>query len=361
MHTDVGPIIDEIARDRIAGYCERMRVDGKVLYQATVPDLGYFFPPTIIAVDSIADMTEEIFGPVLHIATFNARQIDQVIGDINRSGYGLTLGLHTRIDRRAQDIIDAAKVGNLYVNRNQIGAVVESQPFGGEGLSGTGPKAGGTNYLRRFRVCGSDREIVRSDLNGIGVAKIDDAIQALNDVKPTTTPAAHILRECLRGKSYRAMAATAAFDHGPIDLPGPTGESNQLILHPIGVVLCFSHHRDNLLDIVVQALGAGNRVVAVGKSANKALRKLKNRGLPLIAIDGTLELTDTKIYKFDAIAADQSVDLNALRKTLAECSGPIKRLITEQIYPAAYMVERAICIDTTAAGGNAELLADGDC
>ena len=96
-------------------------------------------------------MEREIFGPVLHVATFDADEIDQVIASINRKGYGLTFGLHTRIEARVQHIVDGVHAGNIYVNRNQIGAVVGSQPFGGEGLSGTGPKAGGPHYLRRFR------------------------------------------------------------------------------------------------------------------------------------------------------------------------------------------------------------------
>ena len=107
-------------------------------------------PPTIIDIDSIADLQKENFGPVLHVARFAGDQLEAVIADINATGYGLTLGLHSRIAETARTVERLARVGNLYVNRNQIGAVVESQPFGGEGLSGTGPKAGGPNYVARF-------------------------------------------------------------------------------------------------------------------------------------------------------------------------------------------------------------------
>ena len=103
-------------------------------------------------------MEREIFGPVLHVATFEADELDRVIAAINRKGYGLTFGLHTRIEARVQQIVDGIHAGNIYVNRNQIGAVVGSQPFGGEGLSGTGPKAGGPHYLRRFRKLGGGRQ-----------------------------------------------------------------------------------------------------------------------------------------------------------------------------------------------------------
>ena len=105
----------------------------------------------LIRVDSIADLEREVFGPVLHIATFKSSELDRVISDINDTGYGLTFGLQTRIDDRVQHVSERIKAGNIYINRNQIGAIVGSQPFGGTGLSGTGPKAGGPLYLSRFR------------------------------------------------------------------------------------------------------------------------------------------------------------------------------------------------------------------
>lgn len=113
---------------------------------------GCFVAPTIIEVDSILELTRENFGPVLHVARFRSQDLGQVIADINATGYGLTLGLHSRIAATRRFVEARVRVGNFYVNRNQIGAVVESQPFGGEGLSGTGPKAGGPHYLARFAV-----------------------------------------------------------------------------------------------------------------------------------------------------------------------------------------------------------------
>jgi RHH-type proline utilization regulon transcriptional repressor/proline dehydrogenase/delta 1-pyrroline-5-carboxylate dehydrogenase len=113
-------------------------------------DQGYFVAPTIIELGAIGELSRENFGPVLHVVRFKAGALEQVIADINATGYGLTLGLHSRIAETRRFIGARARVGNLYVNRNQIGAVVGSQPFGGEGLSGTGPKAGGPHYLARF-------------------------------------------------------------------------------------------------------------------------------------------------------------------------------------------------------------------
>jgi RHH-type proline utilization regulon transcriptional repressor/proline dehydrogenase/delta 1-pyrroline-5-carboxylate dehydrogenase len=111
---------------------------------------GVFFPPHVFAIESMSVLTREVFGPILHVVRFAADRLDSVCDAINASSYGLTLGLHSRIDATADFIRERVRVGNFYVNRNQIGAVVEAQPFGGERLSGTGPKAGGPHYLQRF-------------------------------------------------------------------------------------------------------------------------------------------------------------------------------------------------------------------
>jgi RHH-type proline utilization regulon transcriptional repressor/proline dehydrogenase/delta 1-pyrroline-5-carboxylate dehydrogenase len=148
LSTDVGPIIDVQARDKIADYVAARQ--DRVIHRLTAPEGGTFIAPTILRVSGIAEMPEEIFGPVLHVATFRNDQLDKVFAAVNASGYGLTFGMHTRISSRVKRLAAEVHAGNIYVNRNQIGAVVGSQPFGGEGLSGTGPKAGGPHYLKRF-------------------------------------------------------------------------------------------------------------------------------------------------------------------------------------------------------------------
>ena len=153
LEIDVGPVIDEEAKKGLLAHIARMNKAGRKVWQRDLPaeaKRGHFVPPTIIEIDSIADLQKENFGPVLHVARFPADGLGAAIEAINAAGYGLTLGLHSRIDATRAFVEARAKVGNLYVNRNQIGAVVESQPFGGEGLSGTGPKAGGPNYVPRF-------------------------------------------------------------------------------------------------------------------------------------------------------------------------------------------------------------------
>jgi RHH-type proline utilization regulon transcriptional repressor/proline dehydrogenase/delta 1-pyrroline-5-carboxylate dehydrogenase len=153
LSTDVGPIIDEEARTNLQAHADRMTKDATLLRKLDVdPSLksGVFFPPHVFAIESMSALTREVFGPILHVVRFAGDRLDAVCDAINASNYGLTLGLHSRIDATADFIRERVNAGNFYVNRNQIGAVVEAQPFGGERLSGTGPKAGGPHYLQRF-------------------------------------------------------------------------------------------------------------------------------------------------------------------------------------------------------------------
>jgi RHH-type proline utilization regulon transcriptional repressor/proline dehydrogenase/delta 1-pyrroline-5-carboxylate dehydrogenase len=153
LDTDIGPVIDEAARDSLRLHVQALSAKAKLLRKLEVPascEAGTYFPPHAFAIESIDVLTREVFGPVLHVVRYAADRLEQVCDAINATGYGLTLGIHSRIEETAAVIRDRVRVGNIYVNRNQIGAVVGVQPFGGEGLSGTGPKAGGPNYLRRF-------------------------------------------------------------------------------------------------------------------------------------------------------------------------------------------------------------------
>ncbi|MEM1300178.1 MAG: bifunctional proline dehydrogenase/L-glutamate gamma-semialdehyde dehydrogenase PutA, partial [Pseudomonadota bacterium] len=263
LSTDVGPLIDADAHAEIAEYCAKMEGEGRLLHKLAEPEGGHFLAPHVFRVRGIEAMEREIFGPLLHVARFDADRIDDVIDAINAKGYGLTFGLHTRIDARVQHVLDHLEVGNAYVNRNQIGAIVGSQPFGGEGLSGTGPKAGGPIYLSAFR---RTRRLTTPTpslpLRGGGggasgetsalaetFAKLDPSEWAGRRDRNAT------LREVLRGRAGDAMSAAAALDRGPVDLPGPTGESNRYSLAPRGNLLCLGPG-EVLLGQVVQALAA---------------------------------------------------------------------------------------------------------
>jgi RHH-type proline utilization regulon transcriptional repressor/proline dehydrogenase/delta 1-pyrroline-5-carboxylate dehydrogenase len=153
LATDVGPVINEQAREGLEAHVARMQREARLLCRAPLAhgtEHGSFFAPCVFEIDSLKQLPYEVFGPVLHVLRYRAEELDRVVDAINQSGYGLTLGIHTRIEASARYIQQRAHVGNTYVNRNQIGAVVGVQPFGGEGLSGTGPKAGGPRYLQRF-------------------------------------------------------------------------------------------------------------------------------------------------------------------------------------------------------------------
>src|SRR5439155_4037241 len=153
LATDVGPVIDEDAKRLLEAHLDWLEKNAKRVCRLPLPNEaahGSFVAPALYEIASLSDLNRENFGPILHVVRFPAEGLEKVVEDINRTGYGLTLGLQSRIDTVRDYVEEHARVGNFYVNRNQIGAVVESQPFGGEGLSGTGPKAGGPHYVARF-------------------------------------------------------------------------------------------------------------------------------------------------------------------------------------------------------------------
>ncbi|CAN5259806.1 bifunctional proline dehydrogenase/L-glutamate gamma-semialdehyde dehydrogenase PutA [soil metagenome] len=322
IETDVGPVIDREAQHDIAAHVDRARAKGKLLKELAAPEEGTFVGPAVIAVDGIADLKREVFGPVLHVASFRPSGLAGVIDDINAAGYGLTFGLHTRIDRRVEQLTSALRVGNMYVNRNQIGAVVGSQPFGGEGLSGTGPKAGGPNYLPRFLTAPQGE---RPSVAGAVIAKtvIEGALVAL------PPPVGRPLQET--------------------SLPGPTGESNRLSLWPRGIVLCLGPSDGDARLQAEQATAAGCRTLRVAPGAGGAG-----------ALDGTVRWADLETLSgFDAVAYwGGDGGKRAIRKALAKRDGPILPAIFDSDIAGRCVIERHVCIDTTASGGNVALMAE---
>jgi len=149
--THVGPVIDREAKGRLDAHIARMTKEARLHFAGHAPD-GCFVAPHIFELEQAGQLAEEVFGPILHVVRYSAESLERILAAIERSGYGLTLGIHSRIDDTVEAIIDRLSVGNIYVNRNMNGAVVGVQPFGGNGLSGTGPKAGGPHYLHRFAV-----------------------------------------------------------------------------------------------------------------------------------------------------------------------------------------------------------------
>ncbi|WP_108659775.1 bifunctional proline dehydrogenase/L-glutamate gamma-semialdehyde dehydrogenase PutA [Acuticoccus kandeliae] len=316
--TDIGPVIDGEAKAKIEAHVSEAARAGRLALRVG-PEHGLFVSPTLIKVGGIEDLKEEIFGPVLHVATFAAERIDDVIAAINAKGYGLTFGLHTRIDDRVDEVVRQIHVGNIYVNRNQIGAVVGSQPFGGEGLSGTGPKAGGPRTIARMARRAA--EWLPAD-EGPAATRAD--IQAaLDTVRPLTEPVS------------------------VADLPGPTGESNRLSTFARGKVLCAGPTLRRARAQAAAAREAGNAAVIVAPGAVDA-------GDPHLAVvDGVLDPADLATLHGLSALAYEGDDLGPVRRALAERWGPIIPVMGAS---DSFVIERHLCIDTAAAGGNAKLL-----
>ncbi|WP_416138550.1 bifunctional proline dehydrogenase/L-glutamate gamma-semialdehyde dehydrogenase PutA [Halomonas sp. HK25] len=364
--TDVSPVIDAEAQADISAYVAAQEKAGKVIKKLSAPDIGTFVTPAVVEVGGIADLEREIFGPILHVATFKARDIDKVVDAINDRGYGLTFGLHTRIDDRVQQIVERIHVGNIYVNRNQIGAIVGSQPFGGEGLSGTGPKAGGPLYVTRFRRTAKAERHEGPKGEAVTLGDLQSALDGLDARNwAARRDRVEVLRKALSGMGgvvRKALAETAAIDMTPQTLPGPTGESNRLAMYPKGPVLCLGPTLDIAVAQAAQALGAGCAAVLVAPGAAKAVQPLSDAGAPVAALDGSVAAeTLSEVRGIAAVAAAGDSDwTRALRLALAERDGAIVPLETQTISPERYVVERHLCIDTTAAGGNASLLATAE-
>ncbi len=363
---DVSPVIDAEAQKEISGYIAAQKKAGRLMKTLPVPERGTFVAPTVVKVSGINDLEREIFGPVLHVATFKAVDIDKVVDAINARGYGLTFGLHTRIDDRVQQIVERIHVGNTYVNRNQIGAIVGSQPFGGEGLSGTGPKAGGPLYVDRFRRTAKPEAHDAPRGAAIAAEQLQSAIRGLDARNWEARPdRVSVLRKALSGKGgaiRKALTETAAFDMSPQTLPGPTGESNRLSVYPRGTTLCLGPTADIAVAQAVQALGSGCAAVMVAPGAQAAARPLAEAAAPIAALDGTVSAeTLTELDGISSVAAAGASDwTRELRVALAKREGPVVPLETQTVAPTRYVVERHLCIDTTAAGGNASLLASVD-
>ncbi|WP_333832945.1 L-glutamate gamma-semialdehyde dehydrogenase, partial [Rubrimonas sp.] len=364
LDADVGPVIDEQARADIESYIEAQAAAGRVLKRLQAPMRGLFVGPTVIEVEGIAALEREVFGPVLHVARFRARDLDRVIDAVNASGYGLTFGLHSRIDARVRRVAERLHVGNVYVNRNQIGAVVGSQPFGGEGLSGTGPKAGGPFYLRRLRRAPSQETPEAEDAQQIDATAAQAGLATLaargSAERPDIRKALAAALAGAEGPVAEALAALDRFDPGPFEMPGPTGESNRLTLHPRGTALCLGPDARTALAQAVLALGTGCGALMIAPGAPEAAAALRAAGAPVAALDGAMAPEALATLQGFALVADAGGPERgrALRRALAARDGPILPLVRDLRSPERFVVERHLCVDTTAAGGNAALLAN---
>lgn len=350
LATDIGPVIDCTAQAALSAHIAAMAGRGHLVFQLPLPDgcaAGSYLPPTLIEIATLADLPGEVFGPIVHVLRYAAEQLDALVDAINATGYGLTLGVHSRIDETIGRIIGRARVGNIYVNRNMVGAVVGVQPFGGEGLSGTGPKAGGPLYL--YRLAGA--AMLRPSAIG---ARPGEAAPGLLSRLAAWAAEGGRQELAARCAGYAELSLLGA----QIELPGPTGERNTLRFAPRGTLLCLAAGGNALLEQLAAVWATGNAVAMVdGPSRRDTVADLPAELAAAIAWrqpDDWHGLAGVLLATEDAAAAD-------CRRRLAQLPGAL--VATWQPageggrYPLYRMLaERVVSINTTAAGGNASLM-----
>ncbi|WP_297363402.1 trifunctional transcriptional regulator/proline dehydrogenase/L-glutamate gamma-semialdehyde dehydrogenase [Thauera sp.] len=364
VRVDIGPVIDVEARAGLEAHVAAMQAKGARVTRLPLPAEcahGTFVAPTIIEVGALSELGREQFGPILHVLRYRASELDGLIDGINASGYGLTMGVHTRIDETVERVAARAHVGNLYVNRNTIGAVVGVQPFGGEGLSGTGPKAGGPLYLHRL--------LARTP--GPVLADAAVAVAGGDETRAADAALAAFLewldgtgRSLLEGDELavlrdRADACRARRLSGlRLTLPGPTGEDDSLRFTARGTIAGVADGTAGVLHQVMAALASGNRLLLADSAAAVKVQAALPQALRThVAVDAAWfdKALGAVLFEGDETRAD------ALRVRVAARSGPILQLLQPcPDYDLGRLVhERTLSINTAAAGGNASLMAMG--
>jgi len=354
LKTDIGPVIDAEAQQNIQKHIDQMRSKGHKVHQlmfnqdASELAQGTFIPPTLIELPNLNDLEREVFGPVLHLISYKAGQLPQLLDQINSKGYGLTMGLHTRIDETMQTVISKAHVGNLYINRNIVGAVVGVQPFGGEGLSGTGPKAGGPLYIYRLMHQVSEKKLAQPYAMNSAQATLENPL--LQEFKawvyktfPTislTTPA-----KITTGHSF--------------SLQGPTGEENQYMILPRESVLSLATNDADQIQQLLAILSVGSRPAVLADNTF-ILKHLQS--MPAKVVKAIKVIKDMESGDFEAVLhhGDASALID-LQQRIATRQGPIVGIThlssgNYEIPVERFVIERAISINTAAAGGNASLM-----
>ena len=410
LSTDIGPVIDEKALASLNAHSDYMQKHGKLLYQCKIADdvasnEQFFFAPRLYEINDINVLKQEVFGPCVHIVRFKGDEIEQVVDKVNGTGFGLTMGIHTRIEHRAFDLAKLSRAGNVYINRNMIGAIVGVQPFGGRGLSGTGPKAGGPNYLTRlviekatpdaeqFNLLPSQVEALdgdnKSDAESIlfmdkaNAAEKNWRLTELNTriscVRQLLAKIAHVgivddLADDLNSTLTSARSQLIDIEKRmkkPTFLPGPTGESNILYLENRGNIICFADATVSFhfwVLSIVTALATGNTVVSVVSDLyyDEAIA-FRDKFLSTGVEEGVFQVARLRhlstMLSHPALAG-VVVDSNCDRKhyiseKLAEREGAILPVISSEYFDSLIqrlLTEKTVSIDTTASGGNTSLM-----
>ncbi|ODN43711.1 bifunctional proline dehydrogenase/L-glutamate gamma-semialdehyde dehydrogenase PutA [Piscirickettsia litoralis] len=401
LSVDVGPVIDEEAQIRLNQHIKKTKSQAKLLFQCELPkNNGTFVAPTAFELENLNDLKQEVFGPVVHIVRFKADELNQVIEQINATGFGLTLGVHSRISTTINEITAKAKVGNLYINRNQVGAVVGVQPFGGEGLSGTGPKAGGPLYMHQLvshknkpennnqATDKAPKQETNSE-NSVSISLIKQAIKkkavwqegneqratlleiAMNKVRDRKLLIEHSSQ--LDSLINQAKTLANSINHAEL-LQGPTGEDDTLSNHPRGIMLYVIDHTTTAIECIntiSATLATGNSLIIINSTNNQAVIDIQ----ALIACFHEAGVPQEVLGYFvsseniSSVITDNQVNIAGLiysgaqpaayNKQLSLRSGAILPFIhiSEQAAPLHRLVhERTVTVNTTAAGGNASLM-----
>lgn len=359
LATDVGPVIDAEAKGNIERHIQAMRAKGHRVHQIAgrceyPRQNGTFVLPTVIEIGSISELQREVFGPVLHFVRFDGDALDGLIGQINGTGYGLTLGLHTRIDETIARVVKSANAGNVYVNRNMVGAVVGVQPFGGEGLSGTGPKAGGPLYL--YRLLSRRPQDV--------LARTFGRAASFTDKNHSPEPAALSALLAWAGAAAEPLSAACSPMKGlarsrtALELPGPTGERNVYTLVPRLGILCLAKRDTDRLVQLAAVLAVGSRAVWP-LEGRELLQRLPSEVQSHVVLLSDWAAAGTA---YDAVLLHGSIEeLAQVQQQLSAREGPV--ISVERMVPGEtavplerLVIERALSINTAAAGGNASLM-----
>ncbi|MFD1711270.1 trifunctional transcriptional regulator/proline dehydrogenase/L-glutamate gamma-semialdehyde dehydrogenase [Ottowia flava] len=367
LAVDIGPVIDAEAQAGIQRHINTLRERGHSVHSAprdvAATAYGSFVTPTVIEIDRLDQLQREVFGPVLHVLRYRRDDLHALIDQINATGYGLTAGVHTRIDETIAQVAARVHAGNLYVNRNMVGAVVGVQPFGGEGLSGTGPKAGGPLYLLRLlaakpadaaqRAVAAQGQPAGANLNEIGLQPNGDVRRQLSKaLQDAGCSDADARLSALQGRLP---------DLAPRTLTGPTGERNTYQLRPRPRVLCLAAERADRLTQLAAALAVGAQAVWPADAQADAA-----------ALPATLQAHITLLpdwrapdAAFDAVLLHGDAhDALAVQRTLAQRPGPLVGLTmlppgSIDVPLERLLIEHSVSVNTAAAGGNASLMTLG--
>ena len=390
LSSDIGPVIDSAAQAELQSHIERMHQEGTYIASVELSaecQQGSFIAPHVFEIKTLDQLTEEVFGPILHVIRYNSAQLSSVIQQINNTGYGLTLGIHSRIEAFAETVFRNTIAGNTYINRNMVGAVVGVNPFGGRGLSGTGPKAGGPNYLLHFSTEAIDSA---QSSNNVLPLKLDNAepvsataiTSALDAGKKwqlnTAQQRLSLIQQANQHNPHflsGLQAITQEKLSTPEQLPGPTGEDNQLSLHSRGLMVLVITQQDSFADAekqIASALLCGCPLIITADSQHQqSLSALQasysQAGLPqnLLQIAPLASLSALATHNsVEGIVANTSdTDSSALRQIMAERTGSIIPLIewpkqdTGYHYPwlLSFLSERTRTENLVARGGNTQL------